>query len=33
MDDALKFVMFLIAVYGTYKSARTALRLAAELFG
>jgi hypothetical protein len=33
MDDAVKFVMFLIAIYGAYKSARTALRLGGELFG
>lgn len=33
MDDAVKFLMFLIAVYGAYKSARTAWRLGGELFG
>ena len=33
MDDAEKLVMFLIAIYGDYKSARTALRLGGELFG
>ena len=33
MDDAVKLVMLLIALYGTYKSARTALRLWGELFG
>jgi len=32
-DDALKVLMFLAALYGTYKSARTAWRLAGELFG
>jgi hypothetical protein len=33
MDNIVKFAMFLLALYGTYKSARTALRLAGELFG
>jgi hypothetical protein len=33
VDDAAKFVMLLIALYGTYKSARTAWRLIGELFG
>jgi hypothetical protein len=33
MDDLAKFALFLAAVYGAYKSARTALRLAAELLG
>lgn len=29
----MKFMMLLIALYGTYKSARTAWRLVGELFG
>jgi hypothetical protein len=33
LNYALRLVMFLFAVYGTYKTARTALRLGAELFG
>jgi hypothetical protein len=33
MDDAMKFVMLLTALYGTYRSARTAWRLIGELFG
>jgi hypothetical protein len=33
VDDAMKFAMLLVAVYGACRSARTALRLAAELFG
>jgi hypothetical protein len=33
VDDAVKFLMFLIAVYGAYRNARTALRLGGELFG
>lgn len=33
MDDTVKIVMLLIALYGTYKSARTACRLVGELFG
>jgi hypothetical protein len=31
--DLGKLLLFILAVYGTYKSARTALRLGAELFG
>jgi hypothetical protein len=31
--DVVKLILFLGAVYSTYKSARTALRLGAELFG
>ncbi|GEM_PF-4493181 len=31
--DLVKLFWFCVAVYGTYKSARTALRLGAELFG
>jgi len=31
--DPVKLIMFLIAVYGAYRSARTALRLGGELFG
>jgi hypothetical protein len=31
--DMVKLAMFLLSPYGTYKSARTALRLAGELFG
>ena len=31
--DPVKLILFLAAGYGTYKSARTALRLGAELFG
>jgi hypothetical protein len=31
--DPAKLIMFLIAVYGAYRSARTALRLGSELFG
>ena len=33
MDDAVKLVMLLIALYGTCKSARTAYRLVGDLFG
>ncbi len=33
VDDAVKFLMFLIAAYGAYKNTRTALRLGGELFG
>jgi hypothetical protein len=33
VDNVAKFVMFLLALYGTYRSARTAVRLAGELFG
>jgi hypothetical protein len=33
VETLVKFAMLLVAVYGTYKSARTALRLAGELFG
>jgi hypothetical protein len=33
MDYLMKFIKFLLAIYGTYKSAKTALHLAAELFG
>jgi len=32
-DDVLKLATFLFAVYGVYKSARTAWRLGFELFG
>lgn len=31
--DVVKLILFFAAVYGTYKSGRTALRLGAELFG
>jgi hypothetical protein len=33
MDDAIKLILLILAVYGTYHSARTAIRLAGELFG
>jgi len=33
MDDFIKLLMFLAALYGAYHSARTAWRLGAELFG
>jgi hypothetical protein len=33
VDDAIKIMMFLIAVYGAYKSVQTVLRLGGELFG
>jgi hypothetical protein len=33
MDDIIKVLMLVAAVYGTYRSARTTLRLGAELFG
>jgi len=32
-DDVLKLATVLFAVYGVYKSARTAWRLGFELFG
>jgi hypothetical protein len=33
VNDAVKLVMFVVAIYGVYRSAQTALRLGAELFG
>ena len=33
MEDFIKFVMFVGALYGAYRSARTAWRLGTELFG
>jgi hypothetical protein len=33
VDDAFKLLMLIVAVYGAYQSAKTALRLAGELFG
>jgi hypothetical protein len=33
MDDLAKLVLFLLALYGAYHSARTAWRLGTELFG
>ena len=33
MEDFIKFVMFVGALYGTYHSAKTAWRLGTELFG
>jgi hypothetical protein len=33
MDDFIKFLMLVGALYGAYHSAMTAWRLATELFG
>jgi hypothetical protein len=33
MDDLGKLVLFLLALYGAYRSVRTAWRLGTELFG
>jgi hypothetical protein len=33
VDDAMKLLMFVVALYGVYRSAQTALRLGGELFG
>ena len=33
MDDFIKFLMFMGALYGAYRSAMTAWRLGTELFG
>lgn len=33
MEDAFKFLLLIVAVYGAYHSTKTALRLAGELFG
>ena len=33
MNDFMKFVALIAAAYGTYKSAKTTLRLVAELLG
>jgi hypothetical protein len=33
MDDFIKFLMLVAALYGAYHSARTAWRLGTELFG
>jgi hypothetical protein len=33
MGDLIKFLMFLVALYGAYHSARKAWRLGTELFG
>jgi hypothetical protein len=33
MDDFIKVLMFVAALYGAYRSARTAWRLGTELFG
>ena len=33
MDDAFKFLLLIFAVYSAYRSTKTALRLAGELFG
>jgi hypothetical protein len=33
VEDAFKFLLLIVAVYGAYQSAKTALRLAGELFG
>lgn len=33
MDEFIKLLMFMAAVYGAYQSVKTAWRLGAELFG
>jgi hypothetical protein len=33
MEDLGKLLLFLLALYGVYRSARTAWRLGIELFG
>jgi hypothetical protein len=33
MDDFIKFLMFVGALYGAYHSGKTAWRLGTELFG
>jgi hypothetical protein len=33
MDDAIKLALLILAVFGAYHSAKTAIRLAGELFG
>jgi hypothetical protein len=33
MEDFIKFLMFVGALYGAYHSAKTAWRLGTELFG
>jgi len=33
MNDVIKLFLFLAAAYGAYASAKTALRLGAELLG
>ena len=33
MENLIKFLMFVGALYGTYHSAKTAWRLGTELFG
>lgn len=33
MEDVIKFLMFVGALYGAYHSAKTAWRLGIELFG
>jgi hypothetical protein len=33
MEDIIKFLMFVGALYGAYQSAKTAWRLGTELFG
>lgn len=33
MDGAIKLALLILAVCGAYRSAKTAIRLASELFG